>query len=43
MARTTGFEMNELLGMIATVSEVTQNSASMVGNSVSYKMAEVAE
>ena len=27
MARTTGIEMNELLGMIATVSEVTQNSA----------------
>lgn len=27
MARTTGFEMNELLGMIATMSEVTQNSA----------------
>lgn len=27
MARTTGFEMNELLGVIATISEVTQNSA----------------
>jgi hypothetical protein len=27
MARTTGFEMNEVLGMIATMSEVTQNSA----------------
>lgn len=27
MAKTTGFEMNELLGVIATVSEVTQNSA----------------
>lgn len=27
MANTTGFEMNELLGMIATMSEVTQNSA----------------
>ena len=27
MARTTGVEMNELLGMIATTSEVTQNSA----------------
>ena len=34
MARTTGFEMNELLGVIATVSEVTQNSASTIGNSV---------
>jgi TP901 family phage tail tape measure protein len=34
MARTTGFEMNELLGMIATMSEVTQNSASTIGNSV---------
>ena len=34
MARTTGVEMNELLGMIATVSEVTQNSASTVGNSI---------
>lgn len=34
MAKTTGFEMNELLGMIATMSEVTQNSASTIGNSV---------
>lgn len=34
MANTTGFEMNELLGVIATVSEVTQNSASTIGNSV---------
>lgn len=34
MARTSGFEMNELLGIIATVSEVTQNSASTVGNSM---------
>ena len=34
MARTTGIEMNELLGMIATMSEVTQNSASTIGNSV---------
>ena len=34
MARTTGFEMNEALGMIATISEVTQNSASTIGNSV---------
>ena len=34
MARTTGFEMNEVLGMIATMSEVTQNSASTIGNSV---------
>jgi hypothetical protein len=34
MAKTTGFEMNELLGVIATVSEVTQNSASTIGNSV---------
>ena len=34
MAKTTGFEMNELLGVIATVSEVTQNSASTVGNSM---------
>jgi TP901 family phage tail tape measure protein len=34
MARTTGFKMNELLGMIATMSEVTQNSASTIGNSV---------
>lgn len=34
MAKTTGFEMNELLGMIATISEVTQNSASTIGNSV---------
>lgn len=34
MANTTGFEMNELLGMIATMSEVTQNSASTIGNSV---------
>lgn len=34
MARTTGVEMNELLGMIATMSEVTQNSASTVGNSM---------
>lgn len=43
MARTTGFEMNEVLGVIATISEVTQNSASVVGNSVFLKMAEVAE
>lgn len=34
MAKTTGFEMNEVLGMIATMSEVTQNSASTIGNSV---------
>ena len=34
MASTTGFAMNELLGVIATVSEVTQNSASTIGNSV---------
>jgi len=34
MAKTTGFEMNELLGVIATVSEVTQMSASTVGNSM---------
>lgn len=34
MARTTGIEMNELLGLIATISETTQNSASVVGNSV---------
>ena len=34
MARTTGVEMNELLGMIATTAEVTQNSASTVGNSI---------
>ena len=34
MARTTGIEMNELLGMIATTAEVTQNSASVVGNSI---------
>ena len=34
MARTTGIEMNELLGMIATTAEVTQNSASTVGNSI---------
>lgn len=34
MANTTGFEMYELLGMIATMSEVTQNSASTIGNSV---------
>ncbi len=34
MAKTTGFEMNELLGVIATVSEVTQNSASTVGNAM---------
>ena len=34
MARTTGFEMNEALGMIATVSEVTQNSASTIGNAM---------
>ena len=34
MANTTGFKMNELLGMIATMSEVTQNSASTIGNSV---------
>lgn len=42
MAKTTGFEMNEVLGLIATMSEVTQNSASTIGNSVSYKIAEVA-
>lgn len=34
LANNTGFEMNELLGIIATVSEVTQNSASTVGNSM---------
>lgn len=34
MARTTGVEMNELLGMIATTAEVTQNSASTVGNAM---------
>ena len=34
MAKTTGFKMNELLGVIATMSEVTQNSASTIGNSV---------
>ena len=34
MANTTGTQMNELAGMIATVSEVTQNSASTVGNSM---------
>lgn len=34
MAKTTGVDMNELLGMIATTSEVTQNSASTVGNSI---------
>ena len=34
MAKTTGFAMNELLGVIATMSEVTQNSAGVVGNSV---------
>lgn len=34
MANTTGFKMNELLGVIATMSEVTQNSASTIGNSV---------
>lgn len=34
MARTTGVEMNELLGLIATISEVTQNSASTVGNAM---------
>ena len=34
MARTTGVEMNELLGMIATISETTQMSASTVGNAM---------
>jgi TP901 family phage tail tape measure protein len=34
LARTTGFEMNELLGVIGTVSETTQMSASTVGNSM---------
>ena len=34
MARSTGVEMNQLLGMIAATAEVTQNSASVVGNSM---------
>lgn len=34
MARTTGVEMNELLGMIATIAETTQMSASTVGNAM---------
>ena len=34
LADSTGVAMNELFGMIATVSEVTQSSASVVGNSM---------
>lgn len=34
LADSTGVAMNELFGMIATVSEVTQSSASIVGNSM---------
>lgn len=34
LARTTGFEMNQLIGVIATVAETTQNSASSVGNAM---------
>ena len=43
MARTTGVEMNELLGMIATTAEVTQKSASSVGNSIIPYIVELVE
>ena len=41
MARSTGIEMNQLLGMIAATAEVTQNSASVVGNSITPYIVEL--